>query len=92
MNSNDISRSIQIIPIQEITTHPSYKIGLKYHDIAVIKLSTTVIESQQVMPICIQYNFIQNLTMTINISRVIAGWGMTTSEDYNDLPQVSRLR
>lgn len=45
--------SAQIINVASVTSHPQYKSGEKYYDIALIKLTSTIRFDEHVRPACV---------------------------------------
>lgn len=93
-NLQDNSDNVQRVPISEMTSHPQYKRSLNYYDIAILKLTQKINISKTVMPICLQYKPIPNLSQLVNMSLIVTGWGATNfeNEGSSNLQKTPSLR
>ncbi|XP_076658240.1 serine protease persephone-like isoform X2 [Halictus rubicundus] len=73
-------KSVQRIPIRDITYHPEHKIGISYNDVAILKLEREVEMSRTVKPACLQTKPLDSKTITPTTSLVVLGWGTTSFE------------
>lgn len=58
--------------LAKVILHPDYRPNMKYHDIALIKLSRNVIFSQKIRPACLRSNL-----PNPGVKLTAAGWGRT---------------
>ncbi|XP_058800002.1 serine protease persephone-like [Phymastichus coffea] len=77
----DNSRDVQRISIDDIITHPRYRISRNYFDIAIITMRRPIILSNLTMPICLQTYSIPAFKSYLNSEMIATGWGVT---NYND--------
>lgn len=63
--------------VTTITMHPNYNAYTYLNDVAVIRTASSIVFMEQVQPIPITSNFVDN-----NLNTVAVGWGMTTVRNY----------
>ena len=63
-----------IYSVIEVISHPEYVKGLKYNDIALLKLDRVVVFNDYIVPICLPQ------TRNVNLKVIASGWGEISNQ------------
>lgn len=63
----------QLLGVEEIVRHPSFKIKMRYHDIALLRLQLPADLSEYVRPACVH----TDTALPTGTNLTVSGWGNT---------------
>lgn len=73
--------------IQEIIRHPDYRLTTKINDIALIRVSTPIQFSENILPACLRTDLSD---VGEDIALKVTGWGSTSAESKFVSPKISK--